>query len=555
MRHEIEPKKMTGADLVIRLLQDLGVQHVSGIPGGNILPLYDALARSSLRHTLVRHEQAAAFIAQGFARASGQVGVCFATSGPGATNLLTGIADAWRDSIPVVAITGQVPRALIGTQAFQEIDIVKMAANCSKACFAVSDAKSLAHIIPHAFALAQQGRPGPVWIDIPKDVFLETVEPIAQLAKPLGHFPRPHYNELQRAVNMLQQASRPLLYIGGGIISSNGSGALRALSEHAQIPVVSTLMGLGAFPTEHPLFMGMLGMHGHPVANLALERADLLIVAGARFDDRATGTAPGFARQAQVIHIDCDAGELGRLHPAELLLHGDARQILQQLRENISADPRRNWVNELKILQIDNPMPAQASHQLLQQIAEVMTPQTFVATDVGQHQMWTAQSYPLQFPRQWLTSGGLGTMGFGLPAAIGASIAFPERKVLCITGDGSIQMNLPELATLAELGTNVKICILNNAGLGMVRQQQHLFFDKRYSACEYSRSPDFAAIARGFGIRAERLDAHSMSALDSWKELLQSPGPALLDIQLDSELLVWPMVPAGKRNSEMLMPS
>lgn len=543
----------TGAQLLISLLQAQGITTVAGIPGGSILPFYDALWHSDLRHVLARSEQGAAFIAQGMARTTGEPAVCLATSGPGATNLLTGIADAWRDSIPVIAITGQVPRALIGTQAFQEIDIISMAQHCTKAAYRIASAAELRKVIPEAFALARTGRPGPVWIDIPKDVFTETCA-----AESLGlsalFMPSPGENippraTLQAAATALARAERPLLYMGGGMQATGAAPALRSLLERTAIPAIGTLLSLGALPTDHPLWMGMLGMHGEPTANLALDRCDVLLVAGARFDDRATGTLAQFAPQAQVIHIDCDLGELNRLRKAYLALPGDLGKTLDALAELLPERNYAEWYAELAVLKAENPMPEQYAHDVLRAIAETAEPDCYIATDVGQHQMWTAQAWPFARTRQWLTSGGLGTMGFGLPTAIGSALAHPDAQTVCITGDGSILMNLQELATLAETGGNVKICLFDNGALGMVRQQQTLFFGGHYSACMFQSPPDLCAIARGFGIATT--DAQTD---DNWQRLFRQPGPALIRFAIPADEIVWPMVPGGRANREMLLP-
>lgn len=541
-----------GARRLLDILIRHGIGTVSGIPGGSILPLYDALHESSLRHVLARHEQGAAFIAQGMARASGGIGVCLATSGPGATNLITGLADAWRDSIPLLAVTGQVPRAAIGTQAFQEIDIAAMARSCCKAVWQIRSSRELDRIVPEAIACALSGRPGPVLLDIPKDVFLEPCDD--------GPLPTPHPRErrpadpreLHAASRLLATSQRPLLYAGGGIHGADASGALRDFSATRGLPVVSTLLGLGAFPSDHPLHLGMLGMHGVPAANLALQECDLLIVVGARFDDRATGRISGFAPQARVIHLDADASEFGRRRAADVALHGDARAVLEAWHESDRYEARAAWLSRIAQLRRDHPLPPSPAHVLLRTLADA-APGAIVATDVGQHQMWAAQAWPIREGRQFLTSGGLGTMGFGLPTAIGAALASPGRPVLCLSGDGSILMNVQELATLADLGLPVKVCVLDNGGLGMVRQQQDLFFGGRHSACRFEARPDLAAIARGFGIPALRVDDPETE--DGWKELLASDGPACLVFATDPQEQVWPTVPPGAANHEMLRPA
>ncbi|MEN9354918.1 MAG: hypothetical protein RL318_2243 [Fibrobacterota bacterium] len=541
-----------GARRLLDLLIDHGIDTVTGIPGGSILPLYDALHSSPIRHVLARHEQGAAFIAQGIARASGKLGVCLATSGPGATNLLTGLADAWRDSIPLLAITGQVPRAHIGTQAFQEIDIASLARPCCKAVWEIRTAGELDHIVPEAIHCALSGRPGPVLLDIPKDVFLESCA-AGSLPSALPTARRQASSlELRTASKLLAASNRPVFYVGGGIHSADAGKALRNFATTRGIPVASTLLGLGALPFDHPLHLGMIGMHGVPAANLALQECDLLIVAGARFDDRATGCLASFAPQAQVIHLDADPAEFGRQRNANATLHGDALAVLEAWHLLDRYEARASWLTRIAALRRNHPLPPSPMHTLMRRVAEA-APDSIATTDVGQHQMWAAQAWPVREGRTFLTSGGLGTMGFGLPAAIGASLASPGRTVICLSGDGSILMNLQELATLADLDLPVKICVFDNAGLGMVRQQQDLFFGERHSACRFETRPDLAAIAQGFGIPALRVDEPMLE--DGWRALLSSKGPALLVFKTDPQARVWPVVPAGKANHEMRLPS
>lgn len=539
-----------GARRIIEILISHGIDTVAGIPGGNILPLYDALHGSRIRHVLARHEQGAAFIAQGIARSSGRIGVCLATSGPGATNLVTGIADAWRDSIPLLAITGQVPRALIGTQAFQEIDIASMAIHCTKAVFRAGNAHELDRIVPEAIALAMSGRQGPVLIDIPKDVFLEAcpASPLPQPAQPAIR--APDTQELHRASRLLEESARPILYAGGGLASSGAEAAARRFCEARGIPVASTLLGLGTMPADHPLALGMIGMHGMPAANHALQECDLLIVAGARFDDRATGRLAEFAPLAKVVRIDADASEFGRLRIGHADIHADARTALEAWHESDGNRRKEDWLERLEDLKREWSMPAQAEHELVRAIAEASPRDTIATTDVGQHQMWAAQSWPIRGHRRFLTSGGLGTMGFGLPAAIGASLGSPGSAVVCLTGDGSILMNIQELATLAELHLPVKVCVFDNGSLGMVRQQQELFYGDRRSACEFACSPDLAAVAAGFGIESRRIEDWREGG---WEHLLRTDGPSFLVFAMEAGS-VWPIVPAGEVNSAMLMP-
>lgn len=540
-----------GARRLLDILHGHGVRTVAGIPGGNILPLYDALHGSDIVHVLARHEQGAAFIAQGFARATGRLGVCLATSGPGATNLVTGLADAWRDSIPLLAITGQVPREAIGTQAFQEIDIATMAASCTKAVWRIASASELDDIVPLAIHRALSGRPGPVLLDIPKDVLLESCGG----SRPISTIPvtaiRASGTDLRAACRLLEAASRPLAYAGGGIRHAAAETALREFCEGRGIPVVNSLQGLGALPSGHSLALGMIGMHGIPSANHALQECDLLVVAGARLDDRATGRLAGFAPLAKILHLDMDASEFGRRRTADATLHGDAKDSLERLHRAAAHRDFPEWMDRIRTLRREHPVPFQPTHDLLRGIAAEVPGRTGFSTDVGQHQMWAAQALPVSNTRQFLTSGGLGTMGFGLPAAIGAAISGAFERVVCLTGDGSILMNIQELATLAELDLPVKVCVFDNGGLGMVRQQQSLFFGDRRSACGFLGSPDLAAVAAGFGIASTTV--HERDADNSWKDLLRAPGPAFLVFKLDAEASVWPMVPPGASNSEMIL--
>jgi acetolactate synthase-1/2/3 large subunit len=450
----------------------------------------------------------------------------------------------------MLAITGQVPRALIGTQAFQEIDIASMAAHCTKAVYRAERAADLDRIVPEAIALAMSGRPGPVLIDVPKDVFLEAC-PDAPLPSCSSHAIRaPSARELRRASRLLGESSCPILYAGGGLASSGAEEAARRFCERRGIPVASTLLGLGALPSDHPLSLGMIGMHGAPAANHAIQECDLLIVAGARFDDRATGRLAEFAPRARVVRIDADASEFGRLRKGDADIHADARAALEAWHEMDGNRPREPWLARIGELRRERPMPRQGEHGLVRAIHDAAPAGCIATTDVGQHQMWAAQSWPIAGHRRFLTSGGLGTMGFGLPAAIGAALGSPGRTVVCLTGDGSILMNIQELATLAELRLPVKVCVFDNGSLGMVRQQQELFYGDRRSACEFASTPDLAAVARGFGIESHRIGDWRQGG---WEHLLRADGPAFLVFAMDAGS-VWPMVPPGEANSRMLMP-
>jgi acetolactate synthase-1/2/3 large subunit len=548
----------TGAQILINLLERQGIEIIPGMPGGANLPMYDALYDSSIRHVLARHEQGAGFMAQGMARVTGNPAVCFGTSGPGATNLITAIADARMDSIPLIAITGQVPRALIGTDAFQEVDTCALTLPITKQNFLVRSAEELLDIIPAAFRIASSGRPGPVVVDVPKDVQTESVI-VSQWPDP-GQPRRPPSIEetrIDRMADMIRAAERPLFYIGGGIIAAEASTILRRLSERLSIPVTATLMGLGAMPTDHPLFLGMLGMHAARHTNMALEDCDLLIAAGVRFDDRATGKAAQFCPDAQIIHIDIDAGELGKIRQPHLCMEADVREVLDMLDDRLPDITRPVWQARIAELRRQHPLVVEGKDDPLQpyglilQTARLLKKDAIITTDVGQHQMWAAQVCPLRHPRQWLTSGGLGTMGFGMPAAIGAALANPTKPVVCISGDGSFLLNIQELATLAEENLNVKILVMNNAHLGMVRQQQELFYDGRKCASKFTRPPDLTAISRGFGVPAYDLD-HFEAPLDLLKTVLNESGPCVINVPIAPEENVFPMVPPGAANREMI---
>jgi acetolactate synthase-1/2/3 large subunit len=553
------PETLTGAQIAVRLLERQGVRTLAGIPGGAILPIYDALSKSSLiHHVLARHEQGGGFMAQGMARATGMPAVCMASSGPGATNLLTAIADAKLDSIPLVAITGQVPRPMIGTDAFQEVDTYGLSIPITKHNFLVSSAEDLLKIIPRAFRIAASGRPGPVLVDIPKDVQNQLVE-VDEWPEPgcADSVPPPAEQLIARAAAMINEATRPILYLGGGVVHSGASEAAVTLAEKASLPTVMTLMALGAMPVDHPLSLGMLGMHGARCTNLALDECDLLIAVGARFDDRATGKVAGFCPQAKIIHIDIDPSELDKIKTAHVGIAGDVRTALQMLLPAIAATARADWrarVNHLKAAQplrmpgVDDP---RTPYGLIRAVANCLDDEATITTDVGQHQMWVAQAYPLRRPRQWLTSGGLGTMGFGMPAAIGAALAEPQRTVVCFTGDGSILMNIQELVTAAEEDVNVKIVLMNNSSLGLVFQQQTLFYGERIYASKFKGMPDFIRVAEGFGVPAVDLDRET-NPLAALATALSTRGPMLIHASIAMHEQVLPMVPPGAANKEMI---
>jgi len=552
------PETLTGAQIVVRLLERQGVRTVAGIPGGAILPIYDALSKSEIHHVLARHEQGGGFMAQGMARATGVPAVCMASSGPGATNLLTAIADAKLDSIPLVAITGQVPKPMIGTDAFQEVDTYGLSIPITKHNFLVGSADDLLTVIPRAFRIAASGRPGPVLVDIPKDVQNQLVD-VDEWPAPgcADVVPPPDGELIGRAAAMINAAAKPVLYLGGGVVHSGAAEAAVALAQKARLPTVMTLMALGAMPVDHALSLGMLGMHGARCTNLALDECDLLIAVGARFDDRATGKVAGFCPQAKIIHIDIDPSELDKIKTAHVGIAGDVRTVLELLQPVIESPQRHAWLARVASLKADHPlrMPGiddpRTPYGLIRAVASCLDDEATITTDVGQHQMWVAQAYPLRRPRQWLTSGGLGTMGFGMPAAIGASLAEPERTVVCFTGDGSILMNIQELVTAAEEDVNVKIVLMNNSSLGLVFQQQTMFYGERIYASKFKGMPDFIRVAEGFGVPAVDLDKAS-DPLAALAAALATRGPMLIHASIAMHEQVLPMVPPGAANKEMI---
>jgi acetolactate synthase-1/2/3 large subunit len=558
----------TGGYALVDSLHRHGVKHIFGYPGGAILPIYDELYKAEqqnvLKHFLVRHEQGAVHAADGYARATGQVGVCFATSGPGATNLVTGIATAQMDSVPLVIITGQVPRKLIGTDGFQETDIFGITLPIVKHSYVVRDPNQIPRVVAEAFHIASTGRPGPVLVDIPKDVGFEVFDydPTMEVNIP-GYKPtvRGNPRQIHAAAKLIPQAQQPLLYVGGGAIISGAHSEIQQLAELYQIPVTTTLMGKGAFDENHPLSVGMLGMHGTGYANFAVTECDLLIAVGARFDDRVTGKLEEFAKRAKVIHIDIDPAEVGKNRTPDVPIVGDVRTVLIELLAQLSKLPAipgqtQAWLERIDRWKADYPLqvPTYEGELSPQQVIDAFrryAPRAYYTTDVGQHQMWAAQ-FLRNGPRQWISSSGLGTMGYGFPAAMGVKVALPQEEVICISGDASFQMNFQELGTVAQYGIGTKVAIINNGWQGMVRQWQEAFHGERYSHSDMSGGmPDFVMLAEAFGVKGLRID-HPDHLDDAIQILLQHEGPVVADFVVKREENCYPMVPAGKANYEMV---
>jgi acetolactate synthase-1/2/3 large subunit len=559
--------EMTGAQILMTMLKQEGVDTLFGFPGGAVIDIYDELARTDIRHILVRHEQGAVHAADGYARASGKVGVCLVTSGPGATNTVTGIASAYADSIPVVIITGQVPTHLIGNDAFQEVDIVGITRSCTKHNYLVKSLPDLAPTLKEAFHLARSGRPGPVLVDIPKNVAngrIEYLPPGENRIRPYTAIPQPHAKQLRTVAKLIREARRPLIFAGGGVILSGGSEELTRLARRAQIPVTTSLMGLGAFPGDDPLFLGMIGMHGTYASNMSTGACDLMLAVGVRFDDRVTGKTDAFASQAAIVHIDIDPTSIRKNVPVSVPVVGDCRISLQRLNELITAEQmqdmasqRKEWLERVSQWKTSQPLSYRQGESIkpqyvVEQVHALTRGEAIITTEVGQNQMWAAQFYRFNRPNHFITSGGLGTMGFGLPAAIGAQIACPDKIVVDIAGDGSIQMNIQEMATAVQYGLPVKIVILNNGYLGMVRQWQELFYGGRYSATRMNHAPDFVKLAEAYGavgLRATRPD----EVTPVLKEGLSVRRPVIMDFVVDAEESVYPMVPSGAPLTEMLL--
>jgi len=563
--------KMTGKEMVIEALKREGIDLIFGFPGGAIIDVYDALEKDgSIKHVLVRHEQGAAHAADGYARATGKVGVCLVTSGPGATNTVTGIATASMDSVPIVVFTGQVPTALIGNDAFQEVDIVGITRPCTKHNYLVKDVKDLPRILKEAFYIARSGRPGPVLVDLPKDVQNGKAEfeyPEEINLRSYNPVTKPNAKQIERASRLIEQAKRPIIYAGGGIIISGAHKELRSFAEAINAPVTMTLMGLGGFPGTHKLSLGMLGMHGTYCANMAMANSDLIIAAGARFDDRITGKIEAFAPKAKIIHLDIDPTSIQKNVRVDIPIVGDCRKVLKELLKAVKDAGRpaeawmerhQTWMQQIEMWKVRHPLtykkePGVIKPQyVIERLYEMTKGRAIITTEVGQNQMWTAQFYKFDEPRSLLTSGGLGTMGYGFPAAIGAQMAFPDKLVVDVAGDGSIQMNIQEMATAMEQHLPVKIVILNNQFLGMVRQWQELFYGRRYAATKFEWNPDFVKLAEAYGAKGFRA-TRPEEVDDVLSKGLEAEGLVVMEFAIAPEEGVFPMVPAGKATTEMLL--
>jgi acetolactate synthase-1/2/3 large subunit len=550
----------TGAKILVESLQREGVEIIFGYPGGVVLPIYDELYNSSLRHILVRHEQAAAHAADGYARASGRVGVCLATSGPGACNLVTGIATAYMDSVPMVALTGQVPTNLLGNDAFQESDITGITMPITKHNYLVKDTADLGRVVKEAFHIAGTGRPGPVLIDIPKDVSTKAIKEslVPEKVTLRGYNPtyRGHKRQIEKALQLIAAAERPVIYAGGGVIASNASAELVGFATQLGIPVATTLMGLGCIPGDHPHNLGMLGMHGTEYANFAITESDVLFSIGVRFDDRVTGKTDTFAPHAKIIHIDIDPAEIGKNKRVDVPVVGDVKAVLQDMLSMLKKNGLTDaWLKKIKHWKQHHPLKCPDDGRLhpqfvVRQMSELLRGDAIIVSEVGQNQMWTAQHYCFKNPRTWITSGGLGTMGYGLPAAMGAHFARPDLPVFDVAGDGSIQMNIQEFGTISHNKIPVKIAILNNRFLGMVRQWQELFYDRRYSFTELP-PVEFVKIANAYGIEGVKVESAG-DVMPALRAALDCDGPFVMDFRIEREENVFPMVPAGAAINEMI---
>jgi len=553
-------------DAIVECLKAEGVEVVFGLPGGANLPTYDAFYDASIRHILVRHEAGGGHAAEGYAKATGKVGVALATSGPGATNLVTPICDAMMDSVPVVFITGQVRTELIGTDGFQEADTIGITMPIVKHSFLIQDPREIPRAIHEAFHISKTGRPGPTLVDIPQDLSRAEIDykPVTDVRLP-GYQPTVEGNakQIRQAARALAAAKRPVLYVGGGVVSANAAPELRQLAALDPFPVTATVMALGAFPAPHPQWLGMLGMHGTRTANYAMDEADLICAIGARFDDRVTGKLSEFAPNAKIIHIDVDPAEISKNVPAHIPIVGDAKRVLARLVEEykkLSPDPHRldAWWERIRGWQLAYPLRYEETTDseikpqlMIKALYEATEGEAIVTSDVGQHQMWVAQYYHFKEPRRWINSGGLGTMGFGLPAAMGAAVGRPGELVCCVTGDGSVQMNAQELATCAQERIPIKVFIMNNGYLGMVRQWQELFWDKRYCAVDLGSYPDFVKLAEAYGATGMRCERKE-TLVEDFRRALETEGPVVVDVRVSREENTFPMIPAGKAAREMV---
>ncbi len=566
--------KMSGARIVLESLKREGVDVVFGLPGGAVLPVYDALYDfpGPLRHILVRQEAAAGHAAEGYARISGRIGVCLVTSGPAATNLVTALQDAYMDSMPIVAFTGQVPTHLIGNDAFQEADNVGITRPCTKHNFLVKDTKDIAHVIKEAFYIAATGRPGPVHVDLPKDILIKQAEfeyPDKVYLRSYNPTYEGHPGQIRKAAKAIMRAKRAVLYVGGGVISSDASAELRDVAELTRIPVTTTVMAMGAFPSDHPLSMGMLGMHGGYAPNMAVYNSDCLVAVGARFDDRVTGKIEYFAPQAEIIHIDIDPSSISKNVKVHIPIVGDAKRVLARLKqalieEEVAEPPaaareaRDQWLKQVLQWQTKHPFRYDWDDELIkppyvvEEVSNLTRGEAILVTGVGQHQMWTAQHYRFKYPRHWLTSGGLGTMGYGLPAAMGAQVARPERLVVLIDGDGSFVMNSQELATIVANQLPIKAVIINNGGHGMVRQWQDIIYGGRFQSIDLSASPDFVKLAEAYGAAGIRATKPN-EVVPALEKAFATPGPVVVDVMVDKDEYCFPMVPAGGANKDMIL--
>ena len=548
-----------GSEIIIEVLLEEGVDVLFGFPGGQVIPLYDALYDCPIRHILTRHEQGAAHAADGYARVTGKVGVCIATSGPGATNLVTGLANAYMDSVPMVAITGQVPTSMIGNDSFQEADIYGISIPITKYNYLVKDINDLGRILKEAFYLARTGRPGPVLVDVPRDIQVGRIKykPIKEIYLPSYHpIMKGHPKQIETALKAIKESERPVAYVGGGIISSGATEELQAFIRTANIPITNTLLGKGCFPEDHPLSLGMLGMHGSRYANYSIYHSDLILALGVRFDDRVAGDVEKFAPNAKIVHVDIDPAEIGKRVNVDIPIVGDVKTVLGQLLAKVKPVDRKKWLDQVALWKKEHPFSYKKEGGLkpqfiLECVNRIKKRDLIISTDVGQHQMWAAQYILSKKPRSFISSGGLGTMGFGFPAAIGAQIGCPEKTVILISGDGSFQMNIQELATARSYNIPVKIFIFNNGNLGMVRQWQELFWNKRYSQTHFDFNPDFVKVAEGYDIKGKvvRTSEEVMPAIET---ALSVKEPFLIDFRIAPEENVYPMVPPGKGICEIL---